>query len=467
MPIRRSIIALAIIAIGVPLLYFGLQANRPAGGAPGGRPGGDEQSFEFYEVASGDVFAVVSAVGEIEADETVDISFTTGGRVAEVFVKETDYVLEGDLLMQLEAEDERIAYDEAVLDLEIEEIRLAELEGPVDADEIRIAEANVDAAFGNYQGSFDTASEGEIRAAELAVQQAESRLGTAVDRRKRGGDFDTDEDVALADAQIGEASFNLEVARLQLEDLRTGDFAGANAAFLSFVQAQAELEEVLAGPEPLELEQAQVRVEQAEARLATAEQALSKTQIRAPFDGFVSLVNVEPGTLVTPGQAVVQMVDVDPLSVTVQVDEIDIGQIEPGLSATIEVDALPNLLLDARLAKVALVGTQTEGGIVNYDAEIELEEVDPLVRVGMTAEANIIIDQEISVLRVPNAYLRLDRRTNEAFVSVLNNETQEFEEVPVVLGLRGDSFSEVTGGIQEGDILRVDLSGNQVGLFGG
>ncbi|MEL6151268.1 MAG: efflux RND transporter periplasmic adaptor subunit, partial [Chloroflexota bacterium] len=461
----------ALLALGVPFAFFALQAFGPPqqGGASGGRGGGggSDENFSFFVVETGEVEAVVSAVGEIEADETVDISYTTGGRIAEVFVKETDYILEGDLLMRLENNNQRIAYDQAVLNLELAELELADLTAPVDADDIRIAEANVAAAEGNLRGSYGTASQAEIRAAELQVQQAEDRLETTVDRRIIGGQFDSDEEVELADAQIGEASFNLRIAQLQLEDLRTGDFAAANAAALGVEQALAELEQVLAGPTDLEIEQAEVRVEQAMAGLETAETTLSKSEIRAPFDGFVSLVNVEPGTLVIAGEAVAQMVDVDPLSVTVQIDEIDIGLIEPGMRANVEVDALQDLLLPARLASVALVGTQTSGGIVNYDAEIELNDINPLVRVGMTAEANIIVNEELNVVRVPNAYVRLDRRNNEAFVQVQNTETNEFEEREVTLGLRGEDFSQVADGLVVGDIIRADLSGNQFELFGG
>lgn len=467
MPIRRSLIAFAVVAFAAPLAIFGYVANAPQPVVGGGSARGEQVNYDYYEVARGDVVAVVSAVGDIEADETVDISFTTGGRVAEVFVKETDYLREGDLLMRLENDTQRIAYDEAVLNLELAEIALADLTGPIDSDEIRLAQARVDAALGNLRGSYGSASPAEIRAAELEVQQAQSELDARYERRQRGGDFEYDEQVDLADAQIGEASFNLQIARLQLEDLKTGDYAAANAAQLGYEQALVEYEQTLAGPTDLEVEQAQVEVEQAEARLTSAEESLATTEIRAPFDGFVSLVTVEPGALVAPGQGVIEMVDVDPLSVTVQVDEIDIGKIEPGMPATVEVDALPDVLLPASLAKVALVGTQTQGGIVNYDAEIELESVEPLVRVGMTAEANIIVNQETDVLRVPNAFIRLDRRTNEAFVDVLDPETDEFSEVSVTLGLRGEDFSEVTAGLAAGDILRADLTGNQVSIFGG
>ncbi len=470
MPIRRTLIAYALLVIVAPFGFFFLQANpdgalgAPAG--PGGSArGGNSASLRYHPVGRGEVVSVVSAVGSIEADEVVEASFTLGGRIAEIFVAESDYVQAGDLLLRLENDNQRIAYDQAVLGLEQAEISLADLLGPPDADNVRIAEANVEAAFKAYQDSLSTASRAQIDAARLQVDQARAAVDSAEERRIIGGDFNSDEDVSLADAAIGEASFQLRIAELQLQDLRSGDGNAANAAFLSFQQAEADLAAVLAGPTDLDIEQAEVRVDQALARLDSAELALSKTELRAPFDGFVALLPVEVGVLVAPGSTVATLVDVEPLSVTVQIDEIDISDIQPGMPVRVEVDALPNTFLRAELEKVALTGQQTAGGIVNYDAEVRLEESNPLVRVGMTAEANIVIAQTDDVLVIPNAFIRLDRRRNEAFVQVVTGDN-DLEERQVSLGLRGEDFSEVTDGLQEGDVVAADLSGNQLSLFG-
>lgn len=468
MPIRRTLIAYALVALIAPFGLFYFQAS--SGGAPGaagggGGRGGSTASLRYHVVGRGEVVSVVSAVGTIEADEVVDASFTTPGRVVEIFVAESDYVEEGDLLMRLENDNQRISYDQAVLQLELREIELADLLGPPDADNVRIAEANVEAAFKSYQDSLTTASRAQINAAELEVQQARAAVDAAEERRIIGGGFSNEEEVALADAEIGSASFQLRIAELQLQDLRTGDGNAANAAYLSYLQAEADLAAVLAGPTDLEVEQAEARVTQAEARLESAELALSKTELRAPFNGFVAEIPVELGSLVQPGAPVATLVDVDPLSVTVQIDEIDISDIEPGRPVRVEVDALPNVVLAAELEKIALAGQQTAGGIVNYDAEVQLLENNPQVRVGMTAEANIVIAQRDDVLVIPNAFIRLDRQRNQAFVQVVSADN-ELEERQVSLGLRGEDFSEVIDGLQEGDVIAADLSGNQLSLFG-
>lgn len=97
---------------------------------------------------------------------------------------------------------------------------------------------------------------------------------------------------------------------------------------------------------------------------------------------------------------------------------------------------------------------------------MRLEQSDPRIFVGMTAEANFTIDERSDVLVVPNNYIRLDRRGNQAFVQVLDSSANEFTDRAISLGLRGETYSEVLSGLTEGDVLRADLTGNQFSLFG-
>jgi HlyD family secretion protein len=100
---------------------------------------------------------------------------------------------------------------------------------------------------------------------------------------------------------------------------------------------------------------------------------------------------------------------------------------------------------------------------VNYDVELTIDADDPRVRVGMTAEANIIADQRENVLVIPNLYIRLDRSADRAFVNILRDGV--VEEVEVQLGLQGQDASEVISGLREGDVIVVDTSGDGLSSF--
>jgi hypothetical protein len=71
------------------------------------------------------------------------------------------------------------------------------------------------------------------------------------------------------------------------------------------------------------------------------------------------------------------------------------------------------------------------------------------------------------VLVIPNIYIRLDRQADRAFVNVMRADGTLEEDVEITLGLRGQNSSEVLSGVSEGDVLAVDLTGDQISLFGG
>ncbi|MEO1646872.1 MAG: HlyD family efflux transporter periplasmic adaptor subunit, partial [Chloroflexota bacterium] len=170
--------------------------------------------------------------------------------------------------------------------------------------------------------------------------------------------------------------------------------------------------------------------------------------------------------VITPENgAVIELMDVSSLGLTVQVDEIDIGLVEVGQAVRVTLDALPDVAIPATVTAIAPLGTPS-GGIVSYDVDIALDGSDPRVRVGMTAEATVIINEIENVLAVPNIYVRRDRNTGETFVNVLRDDNT-LEEVAITIGIQGRDTSEVLSGLDDGDLVALDLSGNTLDLFGG
>lgn len=457
MSVRRSLFVLALITFSLPFLVFGLRAQRL-------EREGAERNLQLYTVQRSNLEVAITLIGTVEAEAVVRPGFTTAGRVAEVLVSPGDEITEGQAIAHLSNNVERIVYERALLSLQMAELELQDLLSPVDEADIRVAEANINSAWGAYNSVQNAASEEDIRAAELRYQQALDALEEAQHARVIAGNAHSPRDYTLLEAQIGEASFNVEIARLQLGALRNGDPGQLNAAYARVVQAQRELDRLLAGPTQTEIDRAFVAVEQAQAELDQAETTYGRTVLTAPFDGIVSAVNIEVGALVTPGLPVAELTDISPLHLTVQVDEIDIRQITEGMRARVQLDALPDVELPATVAEVALVGENDEG-IVSYDARVALDDTDPGVRVGMTAEASVVVEERPNVLVVPNIYIRLDRAADQAFVNVLR-EDGALEEVEITLGLRGQDSSEVLSGLDEGDVLAIDLAGDRIPLFG-
>ncbi|NWG15586.1 MAG: efflux RND transporter periplasmic adaptor subunit [Chloroflexi bacterium] len=459
MSVRRSLILLALLMFSLPALAFAFRTNTLRRGDP-------VRNWQIHSIQRGTVAVTVTAIGVIEADTTVKLSFVEMGRVAEVLVQPGEVVEAGDILARLADDNQRIAYEQAVLSLRLAELQKQALLEPPEEWEIRAAEANVASAQAAYTSILTAISDDEIRAAELRYQQALTAEADARSARVEADGGYPDEYYQILDAQIGAAAFNVEIARLQLEALRNPDnddqlgLAGARIA-----QAQRELERLKAGPSPTEIDRADVAIRQAQVQVEQAELALNRRALTAPFSGLVSVVNLEEGVLIVAGQPVIELVDAAPLRLTVQVDEIDIRQIQTGMPADIELDALPGLAFPATLEQIALLG-RNEEGIISYDVRLLLEAPDPRVRVGMTAEASIIVEDRQDVLVVPNNYIRLDRDTDQAFVNVLAPDGT-LDEKAITLGLRGQETSEIVSGLAAGDIIVIDLASPGFEFLGG
>lgn len=457
MSVRRSLVVLTLLTLGLPALIFGMNANQMQASQQAA------STIQYYTIQRGDVRVDVTATGTIEADDVVSLGLTTAGKVAELFVREGDYVLVGDPILRRENDAERLAYERSLLSLQMAQVKLNDVLAPVDEDDIRIAQANIDAAWGAYTDIQNAVSDDDIRAAQLRYDQSIQALRDAERARQIAGGL-SESEFTLLEAQIGEASFDAEIARLQLEDLRTANQGQMNAAYARVLEAQTKLEQVMAGPTDAQIDRARVDVEQAQAEVDQAERKYNETLLISPVEGVVSKIDTEIGELVVPGSTLVEVTDIVPLRITVEVDEIDIRQIEIGMPATVELDALPGILLEARLTKVALFG-QEEDGIVSYDVDIDLVQNDERARVGMTAEASITVEEKKDVLVIPNQYIRLDRGRGQAFVNI-QREDGTLEEVEVRLGLQGQDNSEILSGLNEGEIIALDLS-DRFSLFGG
>jgi multidrug resistance efflux pump len=137
---------------------------------------------------------------------------------------------------------------------------------------------------------------------------------------------------------------------------------------------------------------AQAAVAQAEVELEAAHVALERCALRAPFTGTVGDVQARVGELISPGVPVVTVGDLTTLRVeTTDLDEIDVAQVHEGQVVTLTFDALQDQTFGGQVTRIDPMA-DPEGGGVNYTVVIELDEVDPAVRWGMTAFVDITVE---------------------------------------------------------------------------
>jgi HlyD family secretion protein len=243
------------------------------------------------------------------------------------------------------------------------------------------------------------------------------------------------------------AVINTEIIDQQIAQSR----ANLNAARAALAQAQAQLDidkvqlarledvrRLSDGrvPSQIEIDQAEAAVERDKAAVASARANIeaadallkgnlttrSRAVIRAPVDGVVLARRIEPGqTVVAAFNTVTLFViaeDLSEMQLRVSIDEADVGQVKTGQKATFTVDAYPGRRFPATLQRVDLASANTVeaqggavasaagGSVVSYEARLEVQNPDGLLRPGMTATATIATQNTGKALLVPNAALR-------------------------------------------------------------
>ena len=187
-------------------------------------------------------------------------------------------------------------------------------------------------------------------------------------------------------------------------------------------------------------------IQEKELELQLAKADLEGTSLIAPFSGVIAAVNAQEDEWVNSGTSVMRLLDTSRLFIEVGVDEVDIRYVQSGQGAAISLDAYPELTLMGTVVEVGIVPRQ-QGQIVVFPVKIELNDHDPRVRVGMSAEAAIVVEKAEHALVIP-----FEAVTETRGRSMVTKVTDAgLETVEVVTGL-SDGFSiEVKQGLNEGD----------------
>jgi HlyD family secretion protein len=160
-------------------------------------------------------------------------------------------------------------------------------------------------------------------------------------------------------------------------------------------------------------------VAQARAALAAARTDLERTIIRSPIDGVVVDRQVNPGQSVAASfQAPTLFViaqDLARLQANITVDEADIGDVREGLPVRFTVDAFPGETFEAAVTQVRQQGANASG-VVSYTVVVAADNPGRRLLPGMTANAQIVVEQLPETLRIPNAALRF-RPADEALAA--------------------------------------------------
>ena len=211
-----------------------------------------------------------------------------------------------------------------------------------------------------------------------------------------------------------------------------------------------------------QVENARLNLQSAQLSAGTAADAVDDYNIKSPIAGTVIEKNFKAGDKVDGASSgtLAVIYDLSYLELEMAVDELDIGKVEVGQEVRITADALEGETFTGVVDKVSINGT-TANGATSYPVSIIIEEYGDL-RPGMNVSAQIIGEEVPNALCIPvDAVERGNTVTvpgpgalsedGQSVVDITKLETKE-----VTLGRNDDEYIEVTGGLEEGDVVLIN-----------
>lgn len=232
-----------------------------------------------------------------------------------------------------------------------------------------------------------------------------------------------------------------------------------------------------------EIDALQESIKQAEIEVNTAETNVGYTKITSPIDGTVISTPISEGQTVNANQTtptIVTVANLQKMLIKPEISEGDITKVKAGQEveftilsdnqtkyhAVIDsVDPATTTDTDATSTGSSSSSSSSSTSAVYYYANMEVDNPDGVLRIGMTTENTIKIAAAKGVLTVSN--MAIQKKGNKYIVHVLNDQNQS-EEREVEIGVQNDFQTEIKSGLAEGEKVIVSqvAAGEKVGTTG-
>jgi len=188
--------------------------------------------------------------------------------------------------------------------------------------------------------------------------------------------------------------------------------------------------------------------------------ATANTNIRATVSGTILEIPVKEGDQViqsnnfNDGTTIASIADLGKMIFEGKVDEGEVGKLELGMPLEISLGAIEKKKFNAKLKFIAPKGVE-EAGAVQFKIEGDVEvDDDFLIRAGYSANASLVLDKKDSVLVIPEALLRFDKKGDQSYVE-LSVGDQKWKRKNIEIGISDGINVEVLSGLTKDDKVKV------------
>jgi len=379
--------------------------------------GAEVKTEDLFEVRRGEFVAKIAEPGELRALDSATISAAKDLTII-YLIPEGTYAKKGDVLARFDPGKYEAQLEEAEAALAVSEADLRKAETDLEAQrqrlqadiarfeaEARFAQLDLDDLQKRPLPNELAQAKMEARRAQVAFEYAEAKRKVLPALVEKG--FITRDTLEEAELRALEAKTVRQAAEFNLQKVRAGATPEElERAQIRLEQARFALDKAKSGmASQLEsykanVEREKANVERAKKLIQTAETKLRVKEITAPRDGLVVYAKasenkgnekIQVGMIPYEGQPILYLPDPSTIVADTEVNEVDIGKVQPGGPAELELDSFPGMafhgtvLKIGSLARMKLTPAGTPSGIKVFDVTVKVDEKDPRIRPGLSA----------------------------------------------------------------------------------
>lgn len=443
-------------------LYRGSLARRGTAASP--------ELYQLVPVARDSITIMVTASGTVRPGSTYQVRPKSAGTVSRVLVKVGDPVRKDQVLVALDDQDalenlqearDSLAIAEAKLAQAQAQAKLAPTQSKLQVEQARTSLLNAEAKLTQLKAG---AKSQDLEQARVQVSQAQLSLDNARKEYERNkGLFEsgavTRQQLDNAENKHLTAIESLKSAEQKLDSLLASpDPEEVAAAEAGVAQARTNLRIAEENAESSDAQQqvltAQAQVSQARNTVKAAERHLADMRVVSPIDGTVVDVSTQPGELVGQSSVLLVIADLEHLEVVANVDETDVHSVRAGQLVEVKTDSISSRSFRGVVKSVAEQG-KTISSVVYFEVVAQVNDDSRVLKAGMTADVDIVVERRANVLAIPNA--ALEERRGRLMARTLGEDGEPFFK-RVELGMSDGTTTEVISGLEAGEMVAVRRS---------
>lgn len=298
------------------------------------------------------------------------------------------------------------------------------------------------------------------------IESLNVELGQVVEAGDIVAEIDaTDQQNAVKSAEASLANIQAQKSAQEATDLQNRQALSRASDMLDrSIISQAEYETYLVAAETsaAQIAALDAQIELAEITVESAKLNLARTEITAPISGTVVAVVVEEGQTINASASaptVIKIANLDEMLIKAEISEADVIRVTAGQRVYFTILGDPDTQIDANLLSVEPApssiasdnDTSGTGTAIYYNGTFIVPNPDHMLRISMTAEVTIVIDEATNVLTVPSSVLTGPGPDGGYMVQIYDEQTGETAPRQVQVGLDNSVLAEIVGGLEEGE----------------